>query len=204
VAPNRKAPVLTDTLKDIVRIIPKDDIRGIRDKALLLICWSGALRRSDLVGMNIEHVEITDQGLRVMIPRSKGDQEGAGQTVAIISAQNSMYCPVKALRAWLNAAAITEGAIFLRVLRGGHVCRKRLTGQTVCKLTKFYVGKVGMDSKLFGAHSLRSGPLSSGAANGASVVKLMQLSRHKSTDVLVNNYIHPVDMFRDHCLSGLL
>jgi hypothetical protein len=63
---------------------------------------------------------------------------------------------------------------------------------------------VGLNPRDFGAHSMRSGPLSSAAANGASVIKLKQLSRHKSTDVLVNNYIHPVDLFRDHCLANLL
>jgi site-specific recombinase XerD len=203
VAPRRLTPVLTDTLKDMVRMIP-GNVKGLRDRALLLICWSGALRRSELVGMNVEHVEFTDQGMRVLIPRSKSDQQGAGQTIAIISARNSVYCPVKALRAWLDVASITQGAIFPAVHRGGHLVNRRLGAEAVRRLVKRYVAKLGFDPKQFGAHSLRSGPLTSGAQRNASIARLQQLSRHKSVDVLLNTYIRPVDLFRDHCLEGLL
>jgi integrase len=202
-APAKKAPVLTDTLKDMVRAIP-GGAKGLRDKALLLICWSGALRRSDLVQMDVEHITFTDQGAQLLIPRSKTDQTGEGQTIALLRARNPIYCPIKALREWLAAAKIERGAIWVRVRSGGHPTTERLNGESVRKLTKHYVGEVGLDPKQFGAHSLRSGPLSAGAAAGASVTKLKQLSRHKSTDVLVNNYIHPVDIFRDHCLANLL
>jgi integrase len=202
-APRRMAPLLTDALKDITRLIP-NDAKGLRDKALLLVCWSGALRRSDLVQMDMEHITFTSEGATLLIPRSKTDQTGEGQTIALIRARNPLYCPINALQEWLAAAKITSGPIWVRVRRGGHPTTSRLSGESVRKLTKQYVGKVGLNPALFGAHSLRSGPLSAGAAVGASIAKLKQLSRHKSTDVLVNNYIHPVDIFRDHCLANLL
>jgi integrase len=111
---------------------------------------------------------------------------------------------VKALRAWLDVAGITQGAIFLAVHRGGHLVNRRLGAEAVRRLVKRYVAKLGFDPNQFGAHSLRSGPLTSGAQRNASIARLQQLSRHKSVDVLMNTYIRPVDIFRDHCLEGLL
>jgi hypothetical protein len=160
--------------------------------------------RSDLIHMDVQHVTFTSEGVRLLIPRSKSDQTGEGRTIALLRAKNPLYCPVSALMAWISAAKIDSGAIWVRVLKGGHATRQRLTGHAVCCLVKEYASAAGIDPATVGGHSLRSGPLSSAAANGASVVKLKQLSRHKNTDVLVNNYIHPVDIFRDHCPTGLL
>jgi len=201
VAPRRMAPALVEMIRDMARATPPG-LKGLRDRALLLVGWSGALRRSEIVALNLDDIEWTDDGLRITIRRSKGDQDGQGQQIAIV--RGSVCCPVKALRTWLDAAGIVSGPIFRRVLRGNHATDRRLTAQSVCKLAKHYAEKIGLNGADFGAHSLRSGPLTSASARGASLIKLKELSRHKGTDVLVNHYIRPNDLFRDHCLSNLL
>jgi integrase len=110
---------------------------------------------------------------------------------------------VKVVRAWLDAARIESGPIFRPVLKGGRLQATRLTAQSVCDLVKAYAGKLGLAQSDFGAHSLRSGFLTSAARRGASVFKMRDVSRHKSMDVL-QGYVRDADVFRDHAGAGLL
>jgi integrase len=112
-------------------------------------------------------------------------------------------CPVKALRAWLDAAGITDGPIFRPVAKGGNLRNSRLSAKSVCDITKAYARRVGLDGASYGAHSLRSGFLTSAARRGASVFKMRDVSRHKSMDVL-QTYVRDADLFRDHAGDGLL
>jgi integrase len=112
-------------------------------------------------------------------------------------------CPVKAVKAWLVAAEIAEGAVFRPVAKGGRVGAARLTDKSVCDLVKAYAARVGLDAKDFGAHSLRSGFLTSAARRGASIFKMRDVSRHKSMDVL-QAYVRDADLFCDHASAGLL
>jgi integrase len=112
-------------------------------------------------------------------------------------------CPVKAVKAWLQAAGIIEGPIFRPVAKGGRLGSRRLTGKSVCTLVQAYAGRLGLDGDAFGAHSLRSGFLTSAARRGASVFKMRDVSRHKSIDVL-QAYVRDADLFRDHAGAGLL
>jgi integrase len=153
------------------------------------------------VALDVADLEETEDGLRVTIRRSKTDQEGIGTTIAIV--RGGVNCPVKALRAWLDAARITEGAVFRPVRKGGEICDWRLAAKSVCDITKAYAYRVGLDGAAFGAHSLRSGFLTSAARRGASVFKMRDVSRHKSMDVL-QAYVRDADMFRDHAGAGLL
>jgi site-specific recombinase XerC len=105
-----------------------DDMKGLRDRALLLVGFAGAFRRSELVALNDEDFEETDLGFKVTIRHSKTDQEGAGQTIAIM--RGSVACPVAALKAWLEAAGITTAAIFRSVNKGGAIAG-RLSAQSV-------------------------------------------------------------------------
>jgi integrase len=178
-----------------------EDIRGLRDRALLLLGFGGAFRRSELVALDVSDLAETDDGLRVRIRRSKTDQEGHGETIAIV--RGEVACPVKALRAWLDAAGITEGPVFRSIRKGGHVTRYRLTSKSVCDLVKSYAARIGLDASTYGAHSLRSGFLTSAARRGASVWKLKEVSRHRSTDTLAG-YVRDADLFHNHAGNGLL
>jgi integrase len=104
---------------------------GIRDRALLLVGFAGAFRRSELVGLNVEDVTFTDDGLKVVIRRSKTDQEGAGQVIGIVRGVN--LCPVEALRVWLEASGTTSGPIFRPVNRHGQIRPRQMTAQVVAQ-----------------------------------------------------------------------
>ncbi len=135
------------------------------------------------------------------IRRGKTDQEGAGRTIAI--PRGDVACPVKALRAWLEAAAIDDGPIFRPIDRGGTVRPSRLTCRSVANFVKAYAARAGFDASTFSGHSLRSGFLTSAAAKGASIFKMMDQSGHKSVDTL-RGYVRDAELFKDHAGVGLL
>jgi site-specific recombinase XerD len=175
-------------------------IAAVRDRALLLLGFAGAFRRSELVALDVADIEETSEGLRVSIRGGKTDQERTGTTIAIV--RGSVACPVEALKAWLNAAGVSEGAIFRRVNKAGKL-GDRLTAQSVALIVKACAKRSGLDPKSFSGHSLRSGFLTSAARRGASVFKMMDISRHRSVDTL-RGYVRDAELFRDHAGSGLL
>jgi hypothetical protein len=128
----KKAPATAERIISMA-LAAGDDMKGLRDRALLLIGLAGAFRRSELVALNIEDLEESALGFKVTIRHSKTDQEAAGQTIAIV--RGSIACPVAALKAWLAAAGITTGPIFRSVRRGGAV-GERLPAQSVADIVK--------------------------------------------------------------------
>jgi site-specific recombinase XerD len=199
-ARNKKAPAVAAKMHSMVGVVP-DGLAGLRDRALLLLGFAGAFRRSELVALDVADIEETETGLLVTIRRGKTDQEGAGRTIAIPCGDGA--CPVKALRAWLEAAAIDAGPIFRPIDRGGTVRRSRLTCRSVANFVKAYAARAGFDASTFSGHSLRSGFLTSAAAKGASIFKMMDQSGHKSVDTL-RGYVRDADLFKDHAGAGLL
>ena len=194
-APAQKTPATADRITDMLKTVPTDTIRGLRDRALLLLGFSGAFRRSELVALCVEDLAFLPDGLRVKIRRSKGDQEGQGQEIAIPN--GTKLQPVEALRAWLEAAGITSGPVFRRIRKNGLIGTDALTAEVVALVVKDYAGKAGLRSEDLAGHSLRSGFLTSGAEAGASVFKLMEVSRHKSMDTL-RSYVRRADLLKDH------
>jgi site-specific recombinase XerD len=199
-APNKKAPAVSEIMLSMVDTVPAG-IRGARDKALLLLGFGGAFRRSELIGLDVADLQFEEAGLKVTIRHSKTDQESFGQTIAI--ARGHTACPVQSVRDWLDAAGITEGPLFRPVDKAGNVADTRLTGKSVNVLIKDYATRIGLDPKTLSAHSMRSGFLTSAARRGASVWKMQEVSRHKSIDVL-SGYIRDAKLFEDHAGSGLL
>lgn len=198
-AVRKKSPALAELIIPMA-LGAGDGLIGLRDRALLLIGFAMAARRSELVALDCEHIEETESGLRVKILRSKTDQEGQGQTVAVVP--GAIACPIKALRAWRDATGITDGPVFRSVKKGGAL-GPRLSAQSVADIVKAHAERVGLDPAAFSAHSLRAGFLTSAAARGASVFKLMAQSRHKSTDTLAG-YVRDSEIFKDHAGAGLL
>jgi site-specific recombinase XerD len=180
-APSKKMPA---TAERVIGMAPLAGTRlsAVRDRALLLIGFAGAFRRSELVALNADDIEETADGLRLTIRRSKTDQEGHGHVIAI--PRGVIACPVTALRAWLEAAAITEGPGFRPIATGGRIQATRLTDRSVADIVKAHALRAGLDPKLFAGHSLRSGFLTSAAARGASIFKMADQSRHKNMDTL--------------------
>jgi len=200
VAPQQKAPATVEVVLDMVKYAP-DSLRGIRDRALLLFAFASACRRSELSMLQVSDLLEVPEGFRVTIRKSKGDQEGEGQEIAVVRGRKA--CPVAAMKNWLDAAAITKGPVFRRMRRGGVALIDPLRPQGIAQVVKLYAAKAGYDPADFSGHSLRSGFLTSAAARGASVFKLIEVSRHKSVDTL-RGYIRRVEMFEDHAAEGLL
>ncbi|MBR0798951.1 site-specific integrase [Bradyrhizobium jicamae] len=196
----RKAPALAEHVKAMVAASP-DSLRGKRDRALVLLGFAGAFRRSELVALNVADIEEVELGLRILIRRSKTDQEGRGSVIGVT--RGTVACPVSALREWLVAGEITAGPLFRPVNKANRPRNVRLTSRSVANIIKEMAQTVGLDASTFSGHSLRSGFLTSAASKGASIFKMMDVSRHRSVETL-RGYVRDSDVFKDHAGSGLL
>jgi integrase len=132
----------------------------------------------------VEDIETVQGGIRIVIRRSKTDQEGAGQTIGVPDRPRDRIRPVVALRAWLKAAKIKSGPIFVRVNKAGKL-QAQLDGGSVGLIVKHYAKLAGFDADTLGGHSLRTGFVTAAAAIGASVATLANVTRHSSADVLL-------------------
>jgi hypothetical protein len=185
-----KAPAVAAKMLSMVATAP-DRLTGLRDRALMLIG----------VALDIADTEQTEAGLRVTIRPSKTDQEAEGETIAI--ARGDIASPVKALREWLDAAGLEAGPIFRPINKAGIVAATRLSDRSVANIVKAYAGSAGFDATRFSGHSLGSGFPTSAAGKGASIFKMMDVSRHKSVETL-RGYVRDAELFKDHAGTGLL
>ena len=176
-APARKAPATVERLIAMAAA-SEGGLVALRDRALLLLGFGGAFRRSELVGLDVADILESNEGLLVTVRRSKTDQEGRSTTVAVL--RGKIACPAEALRAWLTAAGISEGPVFRPISKGKKIRSQRLTDRSVANIIKYRAERLGLDPKAFSGHSLRSGFLTSAAARGASLFKLADVSRHRA------------------------
>jgi len=197
----RKAPATAEVIRSLVGDMPAD-LRGLRDRALLLLGFAGALRRSELVALDVADLEETAEGLHVRIRRSKTDQESAGDFVAI--PYGSRLRPVRALKDWLAASGITEGALFRPIRKGGRAVEpERLSDRSVANIVKTHAEAVGLDPALFSGHSLRSGFVTSALQSGADVLRVMDVTRHRQINTL-KVYDRRAKAFRQHAGEAFL
>nr|WP_244276346.1 site-specific integrase [Methylobacterium indicum] len=226
-APDQKAAATADVLAAMLMRIP-DTLTGKRDRALLALGFAGAFRRSELVALDVADLREDPEGLRVLVRRSKVDQEARGYEKPIPFGR--FIRPVALLRDWLDAAGITEGPVFRPVSRSGRVrgaprregdkCRQvgdisadagvadiatppRLTSQAVADIVKRYATAAGLDASTFGAHSLRAGYITTAAERGADLARIMDQSGHRDTRTVVG-YIRRANAFKGHSGSGFL
>lgn len=197
----RKRPVVLEQLKEILRQIP-DTRLGTRDRALLLLGFSGAFRRSELVALNLADLEKTRDGFIITIRRSKTDQAGEGRRVGVPPGTEPGTCPVRATEAWRAAAQLESGALFRVMNRHGQVLEQRLSGEGVALVVKRYVQKLGYDPKSFAGHSLRAGLATSAAAAGKNERAIMNQTGHRSVTT-VRRYIRDGNLFRENAADGL-
>ena len=178
------------------------DLSGMRDRALILVGFGAALRRSELVALHVEHVAWHARGIIVLVARSKADQDGRGVEVPIHAAPGSL-CPVAALRAWLDAARIIDGPLFRSVSRWGHVGRDALHARHVAEVVKRAAKRVGLDPRSLAGHSLRAGFATTAASVGAHMGEIARVTRHNS-DGMLRRYIRAGTMFDRDPLRGVL
>jgi integrase len=197
----RKRP-LTDV--EVAKIVSNlgHDLKATRDRALLLVGVMGGFRRSELVGLDVETLQVTDAGLQVYLPKSKTDQEGDGRTVGILAQNNSEECPIRALGEWTDAASIISGPIFRPVVRGRAIDR-RLNDRAVARIVKETVASIGLDADDFSGHSMRAGFVTTAARQGKSLESIMKQTGHKSIKQLME-YIRHATVFVDNATSGFM
>jgi len=200
-ARHQKAPATATSVAVMLSHIDIASMQGKRDRALLALGFAGAFRRSELVALQFEDVTFTNDGMDVTIRRSKTDQEGQGQYIAI--PHGTRLKPVETLQEWLQAAEITEGAIFRRIRKGGAVQPQNLTGQSIAIIVKRYAAAAGLDSRWFAGHSLRAGFITSAAEAGADLNRIMDQSRHKDPRT-VRLYIRRANRYKDHAGASFL
>lgn len=199
-----KEPLSAELLRKMFFGMP-DDLRATRDRALLLIGFAGAFRRSEVVDLRYEDICFTKEGLVVTIPRSKTDPEGEGQTVGIPYGSHPETCPVRALENWLERSNITYGPLFTRIGRwGGEVTGEKISDHQLAKIIKRLARSAGLDADAFSGHSLRSGLATAAAEGGATERAIMDQTRHRSLKQ-VRKYIRRGSLFRDNAAakSGL-
>ena len=200
-APDRKAPATADCLAAMLARVPTDTLTGKRDRAMLALGFSAALRRSELVALTVDDLEAVPEGLRLTVRRSKTDQTGEGYVIAIPA--GTKLRPLWALHAWLEASGIVSGPLFRQINKAGRVSAEGLTGRTVANLVKQYAAAAGLEAAEFSGHSLRAGFITSAAASGATIWKMQAVSRHKTLEVL-SGYVRDAEAFKDHAGQAFL
>jgi site-specific recombinase XerD len=200
-APVQKAAALTEDIKAMVAATDQGII-GARDRALILLGFSGAFRRSELVSFDVEDCSFGRDGLTVTLRKSKTDQNGEGRKIGIPYGSNPDTCPVRTIQVWLELAAITTGPLFRSINRHGQVQVGRLGGIDVARIVKKLAERAGLDAAKFAGHSLRAGHATSAAIAGASERSIMNQTGHRSVQ-MVRRYIRDASLFRDNSAGKL-
>ena len=188
-----KKPLLINEIKLIIDVINNSNIkllRRIRDKALILLGFSGGFRRSELVNLEYEDLDFVSEGVKIFIKRSKTDQSGEGMIKALPYFPTATYCPVENLKTWLTQSNIENGKIF------------NISDKSVAIIIKKYANLAGLDARKYAGHSLRSGFATSTAEKGAEERSIMAMTGHKSNQ-MVRRYIQEANLFKNNALNKI-
>jgi integrase len=201
----RQAAAVTPTeFASIVGALP-DDLHGLRDRAILLLGFATAVRRSELVALDVEDLRFTADGLEVAVRRSKTDQEGKGRVVGVHRGARALTCPVRATQAWLAAAGLTSGPAFRGFAgRGSSRLTERLGDRDVARVLQRAAMVAGIDASRLSGHSLRAGFATAAARAGALRSDICEVTGHKATGKMVDRYIRAGERFARNPLAGVL
>jgi len=200
-----KKPILINSLKMIINVIDdikNEEIKKIRDRTIILIGFSGGFRRNEIVSLDYDDLDFVPEGLKIRLKRSKTDQYGEGTLKGLPYFNNSQYCPVLSIKKWIKISNINSGPLFRRFSKGSKLTENRLTDQTVALLLKNYLNLVGIDSKNYSGHSLRSGFATSAAESGADERNIMSMTGHKTPE-MVRRYIKEANLFKNNALNKI-
>ena len=187
-----KKPLLINNLKKIIKAIDEEKKERDRDRALILIGFAGGFRRSELVNILKEDVELVDEGVKILIKKSKTDQSGEGNIKAIPYFQNQEFCPVIALKKYMSLKKFNSNSekIF------------KLSDKSVALIIKKYAYIAGLDPTKYAGHSLRSGFATTAAEFGAEERNIMTMTGHKTTQ-MVRRYIQEANLFKNNALNKI-
>jgi len=192
-APRRLArPLSTTDIRDILTTIDRTDPIGIRDAAIILLGYASAMRRSELTALTLLDLEEKPDGLLITIRRSKTDQAGHGQTVAVARGTHSHTDPVAALAAWRRLPGHAPGPLFTRFF-SSQISLQPLSGDAIARMLRTRAHEAGLDAERITAHSLRAGHATTAALGGVPLARIAAQTRHRDLSVLVNRYIRPLE-----------
>jgi len=192
-----KLPILFDDIKEMLTYLDGDTLQQTRDKAILLIGFYGAMRRSEIANLDIDDIQFTRLGMLLTLRKSKTDQYDQGQLIAIPIVQDKNICAVHALKEWLRLSGITSGPVFRGFTRSHTIRKTRISDKTIALIVKHYVALMGMDPREYGAHSLRHGFATTAAQHHVEEREIMRQTRHRSQAV-VRRYIDEADRLIDN------
>ena len=188
-----KKPILINDLRLIIKVIDEDKIR---DKALILLGFAGGFRRSELVNVYFQDIDFVPEGVKILIRRSKTDQSGEGSIKAIPYFENQEFCPVIALKNYLNKKFSNSDK------SQKDVKIFEISDKSVALIIKRYAEKAGLDSSKYAGHSLRSGFATTAAEFGAEERNIMAMTGHKTTQ-MVRRYIQEANLFKNNALKDI-
>lgn len=197
----RKAAISASQLGAMIAQADGEGSRSIRDCAILALGMAAALRRSELVALELRDVEWVDEGLRLTVRVSKTDQEGEGHVIAVPSGRKLK--PVERLKVWLAVRGRGVGPLFTQIDPQGRRTGKPMSDRSVARLIQKYAARAGLDPETVAGHSLRAGFLTEASRTGATLAKMQEVSRHKKVDVLLS-YVRSAELFEDHAGSEFL
>ena len=198
---SKKEAATLDIIRDTVRALSKrTGLKALRDRAVILLGFAAALRRSEISAIDCGHVRFTADGLILVLPRRKTDQEGVGTEIGVPFGKDPLYCPVLAVKGWLEAAGLTAGPLFVSVSRAGRPLPSRLGDRDVARVIKAAVAAAGYEAEIFGGHSLRAGFATTAGRAGVSERIIMLQTGHKSLPVL-RGYIRRGSLFTENAAS---
>jgi len=197
----RKAAITARDLAKMIMAAEGQGTRSIRDRAILALGLAAALRRSELVALEARDVEWVEKGLKLTLRHSKTDQEGEGQVIAVPAGKTLK--PVERLKAWLAVRGSGAGPLFYQIDPQGRLTDAPMSDRSIARLIQKYAGRVGLDPKTVGGHSLRAGFLTEASRTGATIAKMQEVSRHKKVEVLLG-YVRSAELFDDHAGEGFL
>ena len=200
-APAQKAPTLIDDVRAMIDATDEGLI-GARDRAMILLGFAGAFRRSELVGLDVADCAFGKDGLTVTLQRSKVDQNGEGRKIGIPYGSNPETCPVRVVQYWVEQAMITAGPLFRSINRHGQVQVGGLSGIDVARVVKKLALRAGLDAAKYAGHSLRAGHATAAAIAGASERSIMKQTGHRSVQ-MVRRYIRDGSLFRENSAGKL-
>ena len=192
-----KLPILFDDIKEMLTYLEGDTLQQTRDKAILLVGFYGAMRRSEIANLDIDDIQVTRLGMLLTLRKSKTDQYDQGQLIAIPIVQDKNICAVHALKEWIRLSGITSGPVFRGFTRSHTIRKTRISDKTIALIVKHYVALMGMDPREYGAHSLRHGFATTAAQHHVEEREIMRQTRHRSQAV-VRRYIDEADRLIDN------
>lgn len=204
--PKDKATPLTLEIIAKMSVLLKESNRLIdcRNRALLLVGFLGAFRRSELVGIKWADITCVPEGIEIMVPRSKTDQGGEGQVCAIPNGHDGMLCPVAALCEWRERSGSETDHVFRRITVGGRVLDEVIKPHQVNVIIKsIAIACCIPDAESYSSHSLRRGFATEASRKGAPFGSIMRHGRwrHEGT---VLGYIDEGRRFDQNAASIML